>query len=218
MLLRAPDQEWALDFVSDALATGRALRGLTIVGRHTRECQAIEVGTGICSRTVTRTLERIIDERGKPQALCCDNGPELMRRRFLSWCDEPNIKLIHIQTWLCIFRGGWDGFVLDLPEAQPIRTHRIDSKRDWQEDRTSQDAMAYDPSPASSVSFRQGGVAKLKVLEALGSLLQVGESVAYCWITPSNTAGMYPLRAGEKRYGSASQPASIRMRFVAPKM
>ena len=62
------------------------------------ECPAIEVGTGICSRTVTRTLERIIDERGKPQALCCDNGPELMRRRFLGWCEEQNIKLIHIQT------------------------------------------------------------------------------------------------------------------------
>src|SRR6185436_11551676 len=30
-LLTGPNQEWALDFVSDALATGRALRALTVV-------------------------------------------------------------------------------------------------------------------------------------------------------------------------------------------
>jgi putative transposase len=64
-LLSAPNQEWALDFVSDALASGRGLRGLTIVDSYTRECPAIEVATGICSRVVTRTLERIIGERGQ---------------------------------------------------------------------------------------------------------------------------------------------------------
>jgi putative transposase len=61
VLLTTPNQQWAIDFVSDALATGRALRGLTVVDSYTRECPAIEVATGICSRKVTRTLERIID-------------------------------------------------------------------------------------------------------------------------------------------------------------
>lgn len=74
-LLTAPNQEWALDFVSDALASGRGLRGLTVVDSYTRECPAIAVATGIGSRQVTRTLERIIEDRGKPQSLRCDNGP-----------------------------------------------------------------------------------------------------------------------------------------------
>jgi putative transposase len=51
-LLTGPNQEWALDFVSDALATGRGMRALTIVDSYTRECPAIEVGAGICSRHV----------------------------------------------------------------------------------------------------------------------------------------------------------------------
>jgi transposase InsO family protein len=49
-----PNQEWALDFVSDALANGRALRALTMVDSFTRECPVIEVNTGISSRQVTR--------------------------------------------------------------------------------------------------------------------------------------------------------------------
>jgi putative transposase len=31
----APNQEWAMDFVSDSLASGRAIRALTVVGHQT---------------------------------------------------------------------------------------------------------------------------------------------------------------------------------------
>ena len=71
-LLSSPNQDWALDFVSDALASGRGLRGLMIVDSYTRECPAIEVASGIGRRQVTRTLERIIGERDKPQSLRCE--------------------------------------------------------------------------------------------------------------------------------------------------
>ncbi len=110
VLLSAPNQEWALDFVSDALATGRGIRGLTIVDSYTRECPAIEVATGICSRSVTRTLERIIGERGKPQALRCDNGPEFTSRHFLSWCEGQGITLIHIQPGRPMQNGHVESF------------------------------------------------------------------------------------------------------------
>ncbi len=96
MILR-PNQEWALDFVSDAFSNGRALRALTMVDSYTRECPAIEVDTGISSRQVTRTLERVIAERGAPARLRCDNGPEFTSRHFLAWCAQKKIELIHIQ-------------------------------------------------------------------------------------------------------------------------
>jgi putative transposase len=32
-----------------------------------------------------------------PEAIRCDNGPELTSRHFLSWCEERKIQLIHIQ-------------------------------------------------------------------------------------------------------------------------
>ena len=70
--LTAANQEWALDFVSDGIATGRGLRILTLVDSYTRECPAIEVDTSLSSRRVTKVLERVIAERGAPTTLRCE--------------------------------------------------------------------------------------------------------------------------------------------------
>ena len=71
-----------MDFVVDGLATGRAVRVLTIVDSFTRECLAIEVDTCLSSRRVTRVLEWILQQRGTPERLRCDNGPEFTSRHF----------------------------------------------------------------------------------------------------------------------------------------
>src|ERR1700712_5467728 len=42
-------------------------------------------------------LERVIDQRGVPQALRCDNGPEFTSRHLIGWCAERGIELRHIQ-------------------------------------------------------------------------------------------------------------------------
>ena len=54
----AANQEWALDFVHDAVECGRAIRVLSVVDAYTRECLALEVDTSFASRRVTRVLER----------------------------------------------------------------------------------------------------------------------------------------------------------------
>jgi putative transposase len=104
------NQEWALDFVSDALATGRGLRVLAIVDAFTRECLALEVDTSLSSQRVTRTLQQVIEQRGRPQAIRCDNGPELTSRHFLSWCEERHIQLIHIQPGKPVQNGHAESF------------------------------------------------------------------------------------------------------------
>ena len=93
----AANQEWALDFVHDAVGCGRAIRVLSVVDAYTRECLALEVDTSFASRRVTRVLEAIIAERNAPQVIRCDNGPELTSRHFLAWCIERKIELVHIQ-------------------------------------------------------------------------------------------------------------------------
>jgi len=90
-------QEWALDFLHDAVECGRAIRVLSVVDAYTRECLALEVDTSFASRRVTRVLDAIVAERGRPQAIRCDNGPELTSRHFLAWCVERQIELVHIQ-------------------------------------------------------------------------------------------------------------------------
>ena len=53
------NQEWALDFVHDAVECGRAIRVLSVMDAYTRECLALEVDTIFASRRVTRVLDAI---------------------------------------------------------------------------------------------------------------------------------------------------------------
>ena len=104
------NQEWALDFVSDSLATGRGIRVLTVVDAFTRENLSLEVDVSLSSRRVTRALEGVVERRGNPEAIRCDNGPELTSRHFLSWCEERKIQLIHIQPGRPMQNGHVESF------------------------------------------------------------------------------------------------------------
>lgn len=96
-MLSRMNQEWSMDFVSDGLSTGRALRVFTLVDSFTRECLALEVDSCLSSRRVTRVLEWVIEQRGAPETIRCDNGPEFTSRHFLAWCEQRKINLLHIQ-------------------------------------------------------------------------------------------------------------------------
>ena len=104
------NQEWALDFVHDAVECGRTIRVLSVVDAYTRECLALEVDTSFASRRVTRVLEAIVAESGKPQAIRCDNGPELTSRHFLAWCVDRQIELVHIQPGKPMQNGRVESF------------------------------------------------------------------------------------------------------------
>ena len=49
-------------------------------------------------------------ERGVPQTIRCDNGPELTSRHFLAWCIEKKIELIHIQPGRPMQNGRVESF------------------------------------------------------------------------------------------------------------
>lgn len=96
-LLSRPNQEWSLDFVSDALANGRAIRALTVLDDFTRESPAIEVDSSLSAARVTRVLDGVIYARGVPESIRLDNGPEFTSRCFVAWAADRKIRLIYIQ-------------------------------------------------------------------------------------------------------------------------
>ena len=108
--LARPNQEWAMDFIVDGLATGRMVRILSVVDAYTRECLALEADTSLGSGRVTRVLERLIEERGQPQSVRSDNGPEFTSRRMLGWAEERKIALVHIQPGRPMQNGHVESF------------------------------------------------------------------------------------------------------------
>lgn len=108
--LTGPNQEWAMDFVTDGLATGRMVRILTVVDAYTRECLALEADFSLGSGRVTRVLERAIAERGRPEQVRSDNGPEFTSRRILGWAEDWKVGLVHIQPGKPMQNGHVESF------------------------------------------------------------------------------------------------------------
>lgn len=91
-----PNQKWALDFVHDTLSDGRKIRLLTVIDEFTRECLQIVVDTSLNGRRVTKELEKIIEQRGKPEMIKSDNGTEFTSNAVLSWSSSQEINWHYI--------------------------------------------------------------------------------------------------------------------------
>jgi putative transposase len=91
------NEKWSMDFVSDCVSSGRVIRMLTIVDNYTRECLAIEVDTSLGGLRVGRVLDRIAQERGLPEAIVLDNGPEFRGRALAAWSEARGVRLEFIQ-------------------------------------------------------------------------------------------------------------------------
>ena len=87
------NQQWSMDFVSDALCTGRRFRSLTIMDDYSRECPAIEVDTSLGGERVCRVLDRLAIERGLPATIRVDNGPEFAGKALDEWAYRNGVKL-----------------------------------------------------------------------------------------------------------------------------
>jgi hypothetical protein len=78
-----------MDFAISQAFTDLAARGLLYlmpeaIGLECSESIRGYALTSFASRRVTRVVERIMDQRGAPQAIRCENGPELTSRHFLA--------------------------------------------------------------------------------------------------------------------------------------
>jgi len=62
-----------------------------------REGLGIEVDLSLPAARVIRSLDQIIEWRGKPGAIRCDNGPEYISGALLTWAEQHGIKLDYIQ-------------------------------------------------------------------------------------------------------------------------
>ena len=90
----AINQSWSMDFMHDQLADGRSIRLFNVIDDFNREGLGIEVDFSLPSERVIRSLDRIIEWRGKPEAIRCDNGPEYISAVTLAWAARRGIASI----------------------------------------------------------------------------------------------------------------------------
>ena len=94
---QAINETWSMDLMHDQLADRRSYRLFNVIDDYNREGLCIEVDLSLPSTRVARTLAQIIEWRGKPAAIRCDNGPEYISQILADWADEQGLRLEFIQ-------------------------------------------------------------------------------------------------------------------------
>ena len=80
-------------FAFDRIASGRTLKCLAIVYDATHEAVAVVPEHTIGGNHLTRILDSICSQRGKPTIIRSDNGPEFTGKAMLTWAHRNGIAL-----------------------------------------------------------------------------------------------------------------------------
>lgn len=93
----APNVIWSMDLMADQLADGRSFKMLNFLNDFNREGLGIEVDISLPALRAIRSLERLIEWRGRPLNICVDNGPENVSAARQLWASKHGIGLAYIQ-------------------------------------------------------------------------------------------------------------------------
>lgn len=100
--LLAPEQineGWGVDFLSDwVVGPGEeSVRIINIMDECSRKALWTEAFSSISAKTLIEVLNDVVQWRGLPKYIRCDNGPEFISARLELWAAENNVELKFIQ-------------------------------------------------------------------------------------------------------------------------
>lgn len=91
------NQVWALDFLFDATADGRPIKALAMCDEMSRESIGGQLGRSITADDVVTMLDAAKAERGVPEFVRFDNGPEFIAAAIRDWCRFSGAGAVYIE-------------------------------------------------------------------------------------------------------------------------
>ena len=83
--------------MSDSLYAGKRFRIFNVIDDFNRELLHVEIDTSITGKRLIRVFERLRLDRGLPDVLRTDNGPEFLSGEFIAWTDSVSMSIQYIQ-------------------------------------------------------------------------------------------------------------------------
>jgi putative transposase len=94
---------WSYDFMAARTQDGRAFRILTVLDEYTRESLSITVARRITAQEVIYQLAELFLEKGIPEHIRSDNGPEFTARAIRQWLKDLRVQTLYIEP-----RSPWE--------------------------------------------------------------------------------------------------------------
>jgi putative transposase len=91
------DHVWTYDLVMIRTTDGKVLRILVIIDEFTRECLTLYVARRISSQDVLDQLYNLFVDRGTPENIRSDNGPEFTAKAVREWLSRLNVRTLYIE-------------------------------------------------------------------------------------------------------------------------
>jgi transposase InsO family protein len=91
------DHVWAWDFIHDRTTSGGALKWLTVVDEFTRECLTLQTDRSIRAEDVKDELIRLFRDRGVPEHIRSDNGPEFIAKELKRWLEAASVGPLYVE-------------------------------------------------------------------------------------------------------------------------
>jgi putative transposase len=92
----AVDHVWSYDFIFDQTEDGGRLKWLPILDEYSRGLMSLEVARSMTAKDVVAQLEKLVEQRGAPQFIRSDNGPEFVAEAVRKWIKNRGFKTLFI--------------------------------------------------------------------------------------------------------------------------
>ena len=88
---------WSYDFVMARTSNGLPVRMLNIIDEYTRECLCIKVARQLTAQNVLEELFDLIVQKGVPDHIRSDNGPEFTATAVREWLGRIGVTTLFIE-------------------------------------------------------------------------------------------------------------------------
>ena len=88
-----------MDFLSDFIIepNGKSIRIINVIDECSRRALWTTAHESISALKLTEELDKLVEWRGVPEYIRCDNGPEFIADKLNEWAEKHGIELRHIQ-------------------------------------------------------------------------------------------------------------------------
>lgn len=87
---------WSYDFVEDRTFDGRKFRMLTVIDEFSRESLSVKVKRKLNSKDVISEITKLFIQKGVPDFIRSDNGPEFTAKFVRSSLEKMDVKTLFI--------------------------------------------------------------------------------------------------------------------------